>query len=72
MRMKQNIIPSLITAIIAFLLCIGSGAYIIKSIINTQSFVESVQILLTSLLPMLMIGFISFMIFTICLLFMED
>lgn len=70
-RIKQNIIPSLISAIIVVLLCIVIGTYMIKSIIGTQSFIESVQILITSLLPMLTIGGAGFIVF-IFLLFMEN
>lgn len=70
-KIKQNLIPSLIFGIIAVLLCLFIGSYIIKSKIESNSFIESFQILSTSLIPMLTIGFIGFLIFIICLL-LED
>lgn len=70
-RMRQNLIPSLVFGIIAVLLCLVSGSYIIKSKIESHSFIESFQILSTSLLPMLAIGLIGFLTFIICLL-LED
>lgn len=70
-KMKQNLIPSLVFGIIAILLCLVSGSYIIKSKIGSHSFIESFHILSTSLLPMLTILFIGFLTFIICLL-LED
>lgn len=70
-RMRKNIVPSLAWGIIVVLLCLVSGSYIIKSKTGSDSFIESLHILSTSLLPMLTIGFIGFIVFTICLL-LED
>lgn len=70
-KIKQNLIPSLVFGIIAILLCLISGSYIIKSKTGSDSFIESFHILITSLLPMLTIGFIGFITFIICLL-LED
>lgn len=70
-RMRKNLIPSLVFGIIAVFLCLVIGTYIIKSKIGSHSYIESFQILSTSLLPMLGIGLIGFLTFIICLLF-ED
>lgn len=70
-RMKQNLTPALIVSLIAIILCVVGGTYIMKSKIGSHSFIESFHILSTSLLPMLTILFIGFLTFIICLL-LED
>lgn len=70
-RIKRNFIPALFSGITVIILCLVGGSYFVKSKIGLDSFIESFHILITSLLPLIAIGFSGFIIFIIVLL-LED
>ncbi|MCE5131871.1 hypothetical protein KJB62_10760 [Staphylococcus saprophyticus] len=70
-RIKHNFIPALFSGITVIILCLVGGSYFVKSKIELDSFIESFHILITSLLPLIAIGFSGFIIFIIVLL-LED
>lgn len=65
-RMKRNLIPSLIAAIIAMLLCFVCLVYVFKAKLGLSSLVGAMQMLCTSVMPMLGILIIGCIIFIIC------
>lgn len=81
-QIKRNFVPSIITSVIIMFLCLGIGAFIIKSNSETsfpliksgiasKTFLEAVQILIASPWDMFIILAIGFIIFIICAI-LED
>ncbi|HJG38768.1 MAG TPA: hypothetical protein K8V44_03050 [Staphylococcus saprophyticus] len=70
-RIKYNFVPALTIGVIVIQLFLVSGAFFVKSKIGSDSFIESLNVLITSPLPMIAIGFAGLITFIVCLL-LED